>query len=102
MDRCIGPGRGVQAGNVTGITTGGEEERPEGGRWVPADPMQVMVVFWKQLRARRTGPQELSFILLFLCKTRCPSLRDHQETSESNAVVASSKGLRPCLHPHWG
>ena len=76
-----------------------EEERPEGGT---VNTMQVMVVFWKQLRAGRTGPQELSFILVFLCKTRCPSLRDHQETSESNAVVASSKGLRPCLHPHWG
>ena len=57
-------------------------------------------VFWKQLRAGRTGPQEFSFILSFLCKIWCPNLRHHQETSESSAVVASSKGLRPCPHPH--
>ena len=57
----------------------GEEERPEGGKWVPADPTQVMVVFWKQLRAGTIGPQELSFILLFLCKTWCQSLRRRQD-----------------------
>ena len=79
MDRCIWPGRGVQAGNVTGITTGGEEERPEGGKWVPADPTQVMVVFWRQLRAGTIGPQERSFILLFLCKTWYQSLRRRQD-----------------------
>ena len=67
MDRYTWPGRGVQAGNVTGITTGGEEERPEGGKWVPADPTQVMVVFWKQLRAgmialRGTASFSYSFV----------------------------------------
>ena len=71
-------------------------------RWVIARHMQMMVVFWKQLRARWTGPQRPSFILLFLCKTRCQSLRQHQETSEPSAAVASSKGLGPCPHPHWG
>ena len=71
-------------------------------RWVIARPMQMMVVFWKQLRARWTGPQRPSFILLFLCKTRCQSLRCYQETSEPSAAVASSKGLGPCPHPHWG
>ena len=102
MDRCTWPGRGVQAGNVTEIISRRKRKGQKGARCVTANPMQVMVVFWKQLRAGRTGPQELSFILLFLCKTWCPGLRDHQETSESSAVVASSKGLRPCLHPHWG
>ena len=33
-------------------------------RWVMAKSMQVMVVFWKQLRARCTGPQRPSFIFL--------------------------------------
>ena len=75
-----------------------EEERLGGGRWVTANSMQVMVVFWKQLRAGRTGPQELSFILLFLCKTRCPSLRDHQETSEDSGFIKGAQAL----HPHWG
>ena len=79
-----------------------EEERPEGGRWVTGDPMQVAVVFWKQLRTRRTGLQVLSFILLLLCKTRCQSLRHHQETSEPSGAVASSQGLQACPCPHWG
>ena len=79
-----------------------EEERPGRVRWVTVDPMQVLVVFWKQLRTRRTGPQELSFILLFLCKTQCQSLRHHLETSEPRAAMSSSKGLRPCPCPHWG
>ena len=82
------------------------QQRPcgpqKGARCVTANPMQVMVVFWKQLRAGRTGPQELSFILLFLCKTRCQSLRHHLETSEPRAAMSSSKGLRPCPCPHWG
>ena len=78
-----------------------EEERPGRVRWVTVDPMQVLVVFWKQFRTGRTGPQELSFILLFFCKTRCQSLRHHLETSEPSAAVSSSKGLRPCPCPHW-
>ena len=70
-------------------------------RWVIARHMQMMVVFWKQLRARWTGPQRPSFILLFLCKTRCQSLRQHQETSEPSAAVASSQGLQAVPCPHW-
>ena len=68
-----------------------EEERPGGGRWVKADPMQMMVVFWKQVRAR-TGPKELSFILLFLCKTQCQSLRHPQETSEPVLLCFPQRG----------
>ena len=98
MDRCIWPGRGARGERSLEPSLGGRGK----ARWVIARPMQMMVVFWKQLRARWTGPQRPSFILLFLCKTRCQSLRQHQETSEPSAAVASSKGLGPCPHPHWG
>ena len=98
MDRCIWPGRGSRLEMSLESSPGGRGK----ARWVMAKPMQVMVVFWKQLRARWTGPQRPSFILLFLCKTRCQSLRHHQETSEPSAVVALSKGLRPCPRSHGG
>ena len=97
------PGRGEVSGlEISLESSPGGRGKARRRQVVKANTMQVMVVFWKQLRAGRTGPQEFSFILLFLCKTWCPSLRHHQETSESSAVVASSKGLRPCPHPHWG
>lgn len=65
MDRRIlGLGEGCRLEMSLESPPGGRGKARR-GRWVPADPMQVTVVFWKQLRARRTGPQELSFILLF-------------------------------------
>ena len=68
IDRYTWPERGVQVGNHHWNHHWEEEERPERVKWVTVDPMPVLVVFWKQLRTGRTGPQELSFILLFLCK----------------------------------
>ena len=57
MDRCIWPGRRVQARNVTGVITRRKREGRGGrGQWVTTYPTQEMVVFWKQFRAGRTGP----------------------------------------------
>ena len=98
IDRCIWSGRGIQAGNVTGIIIG--RKRKGRGRGRGAGGSQPTLCrwwwsCWKQLRAGRPGPQRHSLILLFLCKTLCQSWRHPQETSEPSAAVASSKGLGP-------
>ena len=78
-----------------------EEERQEGAGGSQPTPRRW---WWSFGNNSELGGrcQEVSFILLFLCKTWCQSLRHPQETSEPIAAVASSKWLRLCPCPHWG
>ena len=66
LDRGVWPGRGVQAGNVTGIIAG--RQRPGGSRCLTADYVQVTAVLIEGTQSHK-GVAIRGLILLFLCKT---------------------------------
>ena len=69
LDRGVWPGRGVQAGNVTGIIAGRERK----GQWEQVSHSRLRAgdcgPVGSNSEPERSGCQGLSFILLFLCKT---------------------------------
>ncbi len=69
LDRDVWPGRGVQAGNATGIITGRERK----GQWGQVGHSGLCAgdcgPGGSNSEPQRSGRQGLSSILLFLCKT---------------------------------
>ena len=69
LDRGVWPGRGVRAGNVTGIIPGRERK----GQWGQVGHSRLRAgdhgPVGSNSEPERSGRQGLSFILLFLCKT---------------------------------
>ena len=67
LDRCIWPGRGVRAGNVTGIIPGRERK----GQWGQVGHSRLRAgdcgPVGSNSEPKRGGHQGLSLILLFLC-----------------------------------